>query len=93
MSGKELGNCTHQWTTNDEKNKQALLTFSVFFRLKKKYRQQQKEERSREEDIPTQKRTDIFHVSKKNNKKYPMALIDIFKHDGHGLFNTVSNTL
>ena len=49
MSGKELGNCTHQWTTNDEKNKQALSTLSVFFGLKKKDRQQQKEERSREE--------------------------------------------
>ena len=48
--GKELGNCTHQWTTNDEKNKQALSTLSVFVRLKKKDRQQQKEERSREED-------------------------------------------
>ena len=32
------------------KNKQALSTLSVFFRLKKKDRQQQKEERSREED-------------------------------------------
>ena len=29
--GKELGNCTHQWTTNDEKNKQARSTLSVFF--------------------------------------------------------------
>ena len=42
--------CSHQWTTNDEKNKQALSTLSVFFRLKKKDRQQQKEERIREED-------------------------------------------
>ena len=48
--GKELGKCTHQWTTNDEKSKQALSTFSVSIRLKKKDRQQQKEERSREED-------------------------------------------
>ena len=48
--GKELGKCTHQWTTNDEKNKQALSTLNVFCRLKKKDRQQQKEERSREED-------------------------------------------
>ena len=48
--GKELGKCTHQWTTNDEKNKQALSTLSVFFGLKKKDRQQQQEERSREED-------------------------------------------
>ena len=31
-------------------NKQALLALSVFFRLKKKDRQQRKEERSREED-------------------------------------------
>ena len=23
--GKELGNCTHQWTTNDDTNTQALL--------------------------------------------------------------------
>ena len=34
---------------NDEKNRQALSTLSVFFRLKKTDRQQ-KEERSREED-------------------------------------------
>ena len=26
--GKELGNCTHQWTTNDDTNTQALLTLS-----------------------------------------------------------------
>ena len=26
---KELGNCTHQWTTNDDKNKQALSTLSL----------------------------------------------------------------
>ena len=26
---KELGKCTHQWTTNDEKSKQALSTYSV----------------------------------------------------------------
>ena len=26
--GKELGNCTHKWTTNDDKNKQALSTLS-----------------------------------------------------------------
>ena len=43
--GKELGNCTHQWMTNDEKNNQVLSTLSVFFWLKKKDRQQQKEER------------------------------------------------
>ena len=42
--GKEVGNCTHQWTTNDDKNKQALSTLSL---LQVK---QQKEERSREED-------------------------------------------
>ena len=46
--GKELGNCTHQWTTNDDKNKR--FRHLVFFRLKKKDRQEQKEERSREED-------------------------------------------
>ena len=45
---KELGNCTHQWTTNDDKNKQALSTLS-FLQVKEE-RQQQKEERSREED-------------------------------------------
>ena len=27
--GKELGNCTHQWTTNDDTNKQALSTLSL----------------------------------------------------------------
>ena len=48
--GKELGKCTHQWTRNDEKNKQALSTLSVFDRLKNKDRQQLTEERSREED-------------------------------------------
>ena len=37
--GKELGKCTHQWTTNDQKNKQVLSTLSVFFRLKNKDRQ------------------------------------------------------
>ena len=42
--GKEPGNCTHQWTTNDDTNKQALSTLSL---LQVK---QQKEERSREED-------------------------------------------
>ena len=44
MLGKELGNFTHQWTTNDDKNKQAVSTLSL---LQVK---QQKEERSREED-------------------------------------------
>ena len=29
MLGKELGNFTHQWTTNDDKNKQALSTLSL----------------------------------------------------------------
>ena len=47
--GKELGKDTHQWMTNDEKYLQALSTFSVFVRLKKKDKQQ-KEQRSREED-------------------------------------------
>ena len=28
-SGKELGNCTHQWTTNDDKNKQELSTLTL----------------------------------------------------------------
>ena len=50
MWGKELGKCTHQRTTNEEKNKQGLSTLSFFFRLKKKDRQHKKEERSREED-------------------------------------------
>ena len=27
--GKELGSCTHQWTTNNDKNKQALSTPSL----------------------------------------------------------------
>ena len=27
--GKELGNCTHQWTMNNDKNKQALSTLSL----------------------------------------------------------------
>ena len=27
--GKELGNCTHQWTTNDDTNTQALSTLSL----------------------------------------------------------------
>ena len=27
--GKELGNCTHRWMTNDGKNKQALSTLSL----------------------------------------------------------------
>ena len=27
--GKELGNCIHQWTTNDDTNKQALSTLSL----------------------------------------------------------------
>ena len=35
---------------DEEKNKQALSTLSVFFRLKKKDRQQQKGDRSREEE-------------------------------------------
>ena len=47
---KNLEKCTHQWTTNDETNKQALSTLSVFARLKRKDRQQQKEQRSGEED-------------------------------------------
>ena len=29
FSGKEPGNCTHQWTTNDDTNTQALLTLSL----------------------------------------------------------------
>ena len=41
--------CTRQWMTNNEKNKQVLSTLSVFVRLTKKDRQQQKEERSRDE--------------------------------------------
>ena len=45
-----MDNVPTKWTTNDEKNKQALSTLRVFIRLKKKDRQQQKEERSREED-------------------------------------------
>ena len=28
-SGTELGNCTHQWTTNDDTNTQALSTLSL----------------------------------------------------------------
>ena len=27
--GKELGNCTHQWTTYDDTDKQALSTLSL----------------------------------------------------------------
>ena len=27
--GKELANCTHQWTTNDDRNTQALSTLSL----------------------------------------------------------------
>ena len=27
--GKELGNCTHQWTRNDDTNQQALSTLSL----------------------------------------------------------------
>ena len=50
MSGKELGKCTHQWTTNDEKNKPALPTLSAFVRIKTKERQQLKEEKGTEED-------------------------------------------
>ena len=46
--GKELGNCIHQWTTNDDANKQALSTLSLL--QVKEERQQKKEERSREED-------------------------------------------
>ena len=54
-SGKELGKCTHQWTTNDEKKnknkKNERFRHLVSSSEKKKEdRQQQKEERSREED-------------------------------------------
>ena len=45
---KELGNCTHQWKTNDDTNTQALSTWSLL--QVKEERQQRKEERSREED-------------------------------------------
>ena len=32
MGGEELGKCSHQWMTNDEKNTRALSTPSVFVR-------------------------------------------------------------
>ena len=47
MLGKELGNFTHQWTTNDDKNKQALSTLSL---LQVKEERQTTTGRSREED-------------------------------------------
>ena len=51
--GRELANCTHQWTTNNDTNTQALSTLSLL--QVKKERQQQKEERifllSPEEDL------------------------------------------
>ena len=46
--GKELENCTHEWTTNDDTDKQALSTLSLL--QVKEQRQQQKEERSRDEN-------------------------------------------
>ena len=47
MLGKELGNSTHQWTTNGDKNKQALSTLRL---LQVKEERQTTTERSREED-------------------------------------------
>ena len=51
--GKELGNCTHQLMTNDEEITDYTTAFDKYnFRQVKlkEDRQQQKEERSREED-------------------------------------------
>ena len=45
--GKDQGNCAHQWTMNDDKNKQALSTLSL---LQVKEERQTTTERSREED-------------------------------------------
>ena len=41
--GKDLGNCTHQWTTNDDTNTQVLLILRLL--QAKEEKQQQKEER------------------------------------------------
>ena len=62
--GKELGKCTYQWTTNDEKNKRALSTLSVFIREKKKDRQQKKKKREAE------KRTDQKEATKLNQGNF-----------------------
>ena len=51
--GKELGKCTLQWTTNDEKNQQVLSTLSVFFRLKKKDNDRRKKEAINQPSLPT----------------------------------------
>ena len=59
---KELGQCTHQWTTNDEKNKQAFSTLSVFFRLKKKDNNKKKKE--------AEKRTDVKEATKLNQRNF-----------------------
>ena len=48
--GKEHGKCTHQWTRNDEKSKQALSTLSVFVRLKKKDNNKKKKEAEKRTD-------------------------------------------
>ena len=54
--------------TNHEKNKQALSTLSVFVRLKKKDRQQQKEERS------AQKRTEEKETTKLDQKNFKKTM-------------------
>ena len=54
--------CTHQWTTNDEKNKQALSTLSVFFRLKKKDNNKKKKK--------AEKRTDEKEATKLDQRNF-----------------------
>ena len=54
--GKELGNCTHQWTTNDDTNTQALSTLSLHNRHRRK-----KE---------AEKRTDEKEATKLNQRNF-----------------------
>ena len=55
--GKELGNCTHQWKTNDDTNIQALSTLSL---LQVKEERQKNNRRKKE----AEKRTDEKEATK-----------------------------
>ena len=63
MSGKELGNCTHQWTTNDDTNTQALSTLRL---LRVKEEKIDNNRRNKE----AEKRTDEKEATKLNQRNF-----------------------
>ena len=63
---KRTGKCTHQWTTNDEKNKQALLTLKYLRQVKEERQTTTKRRKKHRRGQTRRRQPNLYAVKKKS---------------------------